>query len=232
VNLDYKLREELREELTSLFNDGDTTVVYATTEPQEALLLGGHTAVLDAGRLLQFGPTLQTWAAPNSVRVAAIFNDPPMNLLAAKVEGAEQVRLSDGTLLPLPGRTLPLPAGADCQIGVRCHHLRAAGVSAAGKSAVGESAGAVTLTCVLDLAELSGSETYLHLHHAGSTLVAQWPGVHNLALGSQLTLMLQAQEVFVFDAGGALISAPATGVVTGVLNTASALAAGSEHGTH
>ena len=57
VNLDYKLREELREELAALFASGDSTVVYATTEPGEALLLGGHTAVMDAGELLQYGPT-------------------------------------------------------------------------------------------------------------------------------------------------------------------------------
>ncbi|MBC7939965.1 MAG: ABC transporter ATP-binding protein, partial [Chitinophagaceae bacterium] len=55
VNLDYKLREELRDELTQLFAAGDATVVYATTEPAEALLLGGYTAVMDAGELLQYG---------------------------------------------------------------------------------------------------------------------------------------------------------------------------------
>jgi ABC-type sugar transport system ATPase subunit len=48
VNLDYKLREELRDELSQLFANGQSTVVYATTEPTEALLLGGHTAVMDA----------------------------------------------------------------------------------------------------------------------------------------------------------------------------------------
>jgi glycerol transport system ATP-binding protein len=37
VNLDYKLREELRRELSDLFSTGSTTVVYATTEPLEAL---------------------------------------------------------------------------------------------------------------------------------------------------------------------------------------------------
>ena len=64
VNLDYKLREELREELSQLFASGDSTVVYATTEPTEALLLGGYTAVLDAGELLQYGPTAEVFHRP------------------------------------------------------------------------------------------------------------------------------------------------------------------------
>ncbi|RZL94840.1 MAG: ABC transporter ATP-binding protein, partial [Variovorax sp.] len=82
VNLDYKLREGLREELTQLFATGDSTVIYATTEPGEALLLGGYTAVMDAGELLQYGPTAEVFHAPQSLRVARAFSDPPMNLLA------------------------------------------------------------------------------------------------------------------------------------------------------
>ena len=57
ANLDYKLREELRDELPKLFAGRDCTVVYATTEPGEALLLGGHTALLHEGRVVQYGPT-------------------------------------------------------------------------------------------------------------------------------------------------------------------------------
>ena len=83
VNLDYKLREELRDELSALFAEGRSTVIYATTEPGEALLLGGYTAVLDEGRLLQYGPTAQVFHRPSSIRVARAFSDPPMNLFAA-----------------------------------------------------------------------------------------------------------------------------------------------------
>ena len=82
-NLDYKLREELRLELATLFDSGRTTVVYATTLPQEALQLGGHTSVLWEGRLLQQGPTLQVFAAPSSMEVARAFSDPPINFLPA-----------------------------------------------------------------------------------------------------------------------------------------------------
>ena len=87
VNLDYKLREELRDELSALFAQGRSTVIYATTEPGEALLLGGYTAVLDEGRLLQYGPTAEVFHRPSSIRVARAFSDPPMNLFAAARAG-------------------------------------------------------------------------------------------------------------------------------------------------
>src|SRR5687767_6020777 len=56
ANLDYKLREELREELPRIFSATGAIFVYATTEPVEALLLGGSTATLAQGRVTQFGP--------------------------------------------------------------------------------------------------------------------------------------------------------------------------------
>jgi len=124
VNLDYKLREELREELTQLFAAGQSTVVYATTEPGEALLLGGYTAVLDEGQLLQYGPTAEVFHAPNSLRVARAFSDPPMNLIAASATPAG-VRLQGGLELSVP---LPqgVAAAAGLTVGVRASALRVA----------------------------------------------------------------------------------------------------------
>ncbi len=198
VNLDYKLREELRSELISLFTNGDTTVVYATTEPQEALLLGGHTAVMHAGRLLQFGPTLQLFNAPASTEVAAIFNDPPMNMLAATAIDNASVKLDDGSVLRVTGRNLALNAGQRCQVGVRCNDVRLQPLTNAG----------VSLACTVGLAELSGSETYLHLRHGGDALVAQLPGVHALEIGSAVQVNINAAQIFLFDTEGRLLSAP------------------------
>ena len=64
ANLDYKLREELRDQLPALFAGRGAVVVYATSEPSEALMLGGHTATMAAGRVTQFGPTAQCYRAP------------------------------------------------------------------------------------------------------------------------------------------------------------------------
>ena len=46
ANLDYKLREELRVEIPKIFEKSGAIFVYATTEPEEALLLGGNVATL------------------------------------------------------------------------------------------------------------------------------------------------------------------------------------------
>ena len=56
-------------------------MVYAITEPTEALLLGGWTAVMDGGELLQYGPAAPVFHRPASIRVARAVSDPPMNLL-------------------------------------------------------------------------------------------------------------------------------------------------------
>ena len=74
ANLDFKLREELREELPKLFEDRDCIVVYATTEPSEALLLGGNTATLLEGKVIQYGKTLDVYNKPNSLVSAQVFS--------------------------------------------------------------------------------------------------------------------------------------------------------------
>jgi glycerol transport system ATP-binding protein len=193
VNLDYKLREELREELTQLFAAGDSTVVYATTEPGEALLLGGHTAVMDAGELLQYGPTAEVFHHPKSLRVARAFSDPPMNLLAAEVaEGG--ARLNGGPLLAVD---LPQQATRALTLGVRASAVR-----------VTPRPGDVALAGQVELAEISGSDTFVHVHTAVGEVVAQLTGVHDFALGSAITLHVNPAQVYAFDQSGDLLVAP------------------------
>ena len=81
VNLDYKLREALRDELRELFKTRNCIAVYATTEPNEALALGGNTAVLHEGKLLQYGATEEIYRKPNGILSAEMFSEPPINIV-------------------------------------------------------------------------------------------------------------------------------------------------------
>ena len=193
VNLDYKLREELREELSALFSTGDSTVVYATTEPGEALLLGGWTAVMDQGELLQYGPTAEVFHRPASLRVARAFSDPPMNLLAAEVADGG-ARLQDGAVVAVD---LPRQTSRALTLGIRASALR-----------LSPRPGDLALPGRVELAEISGSDTFVHVHTAVGELVAQLTGVHEFELGAALTLHVQPAQVHVFDASGALLVAP------------------------
>ncbi|RDK08515.1 ABC transporter ATP-binding protein [Cupriavidus lacunae] len=195
VNLDYKLREELREELAQLFAHGDATVIYATTEPGEALLLGGHTAVLDAGELLQYGPTPQVFHYPDSLRVARAFNDPPMNLVEGRLQGG-RVTLAGEISVPVHGA-----GGHDDPVtmGVRASALRLA----AEPGAV-----AVAVPGRVALAELSGSDTFVHADTPVGNLVAQFAGVLDLQLGEPVSLHLLPEHIYLFDADGRRIHAP------------------------
>ena len=183
VNLDYKLREELRDELSALFAAGNSTVVYATTEPTEALLLGGWTAVMEAGEVLQYGPTAEVFHRPASIRVARAFSDPPMNLLqgGAAVLGLAGIKAA-------PGAT----------IGLRASALR-----------VQARPGDIALPGLVELAEISGSDTFVHVSTTAGELIAQLSGVHFFDLGAALTLYLDPSQVYVFGPDGLLQQAPA-----------------------
>jgi glycerol transport system ATP-binding protein len=193
VNLDYKLREELRDELSALFAAGRSTVVYATTEPTEALLLGGYTAVMDAGELLQYGPTAEVFHRPKSIRVARAFSDPPMNLVAGDAS-PNGVALPGGAVLACK---LPADVSGALTVGVR-----------AGALGVHRRAGDLSLPGVVELAEISGSDTFVHVNTSIGEVVAQLTGVHVFALGSAITLFLDPGQAYVFGADGRLLLAP------------------------
>jgi glycerol transport system ATP-binding protein len=183
VNLDYKLREELRAEIAQLFRNERTTVVYATTEPQEALQLGGHTAILHCGTLLQFGLTLETYLRPQSLKAAQAFSDPPLNILTPTILAS---RLTTDRLTDV------------VSLGVRSHQIRVARQNEQDVEVRGN----------VELAEISGSETYLHVKHAAGSLVAQLPGVHNFVLGENCSVYIDPATVFGFGSQGELKFAP------------------------
>lgn len=199
VNLDYKLREELRKELTELFSDGKTTVVYATTEPLEALQLGGHTVLLHEGRLLQHGDTLDVFNAPNCIQSARTFSDPPINLMPAKLGTDGVAQLGSGLAIPLnPAQRQQAAAHPEVVLGLRAHSLRITRLHDDD----------FPIEAEVELAEISGSETYVHLHRGKIALVAQLTGVHELDLGVPCTVFCRPDELFVFATDGALLFAP------------------------
>ncbi|PTL81811.1 ABC transporter [Vitiosangium sp. GDMCC 1.1324] len=197
ANLDYKLREELRTEIRQLFRNRPAVVVYATTEPTEALLLGGRTAVLHEGRLLQEGPTLGVYHAPANERVGQVFSDPQMNLWDAELTADGAARLSPDVAFPLAGHQRDLAPGR-YRLGVRAHHLRLERTSPED----------VRIPAHVEVEEVSGSETLVHAAHGGLSLTAQVEGVQRHPYGAPVDLFVPPSRMFVFGPDGRLVAAP------------------------
>lgn len=197
ANLDYKLREELRIEIPKIFEESGSIFVYATTEPEEALLLGGNTATLWEGRVTQFGLTPNVYRQPVDATTARVFSDPPMNFLAVTKAG-NQLTFGNNQSTQAMGRLADLPDGK-YTAGFRPNHLE-----------IGQhAADAMAFTTQLTVTELTGSETFVHLDHHGQRWVGLIHGVHDLKLGEDLTVWLDPRHVYVFDEQGKMI-APAS----------------------
>jgi len=193
ANLDYKLREELRDELPKLFEGGERVVVYATTEPTEALLFGGRTATLSEGRVTQFGPTGDVYRQPDDLETAQVFSDPPINTAPVTKLGAD---ILIGGMIKLPaGKSASQIADGDYTIGIRPHHVTP---QAAGNGTTVE--GRVLIS------ELSGSESVIHFELNGYTWVSQSPGVHPFEIGETAQLHVDVDRCFFFAADGQLVA--------------------------
>lgn len=197
ANLDYKLREELRAELPRIFTASGAVFVYATTEPTEALLLGGNTATLWEGRITQFAPTLEVYRRPNTMTTARVFSDPPMNFLQLTKQD-EQLKFDNGQVATATGVFAKLP-NASYSLGFRPNHL----------SIERPSAEALSFQVTVTVVEISGSESFVHVKHGEQRWVALLGGIHEPAPGSTFTLYVDPKHLYVFAADGTLVSTAA-----------------------
>ena len=195
ANLDYKLREELRDELPRLFADRACIVVYATTEPTEALLFGGHTATLFEGRVIEFGPTADLYRRPGNLISAQVFSDPPINIAKIAKSGSDFVLGSQARWTA--AEHFAALADGEYTLGVRPHHVT--------PKSTGDQSVAVDGNVLVT--ELSGSESIIHFTMDGTTWVSQAHGIHPFEVGTSARLYVDVSQAMYFDADGRLIAA-------------------------
>ena len=196
VNLDYKLREELRIELQEIFEQREAVVVYTTTEPTEALMLGGNVVVLDEGRILQTGLTPDVYHNPATTKVAEVFSDPPINYLDCTVRD-QTARLGDDFEFSLIDHMQSLSTGQYI-FGVRSNHLFLTRINSDD----------IEIRTKVELAEINGSETFIHVNYNGSKLVVQEDGVHPHRIGTEISIYVNPGCFFAFDEKETLIASP------------------------
>jgi glycerol transport system ATP-binding protein len=196
ANLDYKLREELRETLPSFFQNSNAVVLYATAEPQEALRLGRDTLVLHEGRLAQKGAASAVYRRPHNIHCAAVFSDPPMNFAALHINGEGAYLGGEATFTPPP--SFANLAAGEYTAGVRANHIALSR----------QSESDAELQTTVAISEIAGAESFIHLDWGRERWVALAAGVVELNPGDALSAYLNPARLFVFGKDGRLLSSP------------------------
>ena len=194
ANLDYKLREELREQLPELFAGRGAVVVYATSEPEEALLLGGKTALMDDGVVTQFGTTADIYRKPENLTAARVFSDPPINA-AAIVKSGQTASMETGVSWTLDGPAAGLPDGP-YTVAIRPHHV----------TPLSSSPNDVAMDGTVLVTELSGSESSAHFQLGTDGWVSLAHGVHPYEVGENHRFYMDASQAFYFAPDGRLVA--------------------------
>ena len=193
VNLDYKLREQLREEFKNIFSQGlseESIVVFSTTDPREAMELNGEVIVLDEGKVLQVGPAKEIFENPKTLKVAEISNDPPMNILKADLE-SNQI-MFEGIGIDIPNHLSNLK-DKNFNLGIRASDIQ-----------LNEKG----FEFEVELAEISGSETLLHLTRGATKIITSIEEVMNFNIHDKVKINFNVSKVYAFNESGILASSP------------------------
>ncbi|MDC3410737.1 ABC transporter ATP-binding protein, partial [Candidatus Pelagibacter ubique] len=192
ANLDFKLREELREELPKLFEDRDCIVVYATTEPLDALMIGGNTATLLEGNVIQYGKTLNVYKKPENLTSAKVFSDPPMNIAEISKSG-EMIKLKDNNV---QWKSNVQIKDGNYKIGIRPHNI----------TTYREGDNSVEINGKVLISELSGSESLIHFTIGKLSWVSLSNGIQQKNIGENTKLFMNVDEFLYFDTNNRLVT--------------------------
>jgi iron(III) transport system ATP-binding protein len=117
-NLDANLREEMRFEVRRLHDEYRYTTVYVTHDQSEAMTTADLIAVMNAGKIEQFGPPEEIYARPRSEFVARFIGS--SNIVRGKALDGAHIMVA-GVAVSCTGAALL--AGCDAAISIRQHEI-------------------------------------------------------------------------------------------------------------
>jgi multiple sugar transport system ATP-binding protein len=100
--LDARLRGEMRVEIKKLHERLGATFIYVTHDQVEALTMADRIAVMDGGRLRQFGAPDEVYHRPANISVARFIGSEGMNLIAGRAVKREGRFAFQGSCITIP----------------------------------------------------------------------------------------------------------------------------------
>ena len=193
-NLDAKLRNQMRSEISKLHKRLKTTFVYVTHDQVEAMTMGERICVMNEGRIMQYDKPQVLYDQPANLFVAGFMGTPQMNFIPGVLKKDDsgwsveekghrhlipEKKYADVDLTPFEDKNVV--------IGVRPEKL-----NLAEKDSVG-------LAGTVDLVELLGAEAQLLVNYNDTLLSARVPVHSNLEIDAPVTLAFDMNDAHLFD---------------------------------
>ena len=189
-NLDAKLRNVMRGEISKLHASLDATMIYVTHDQNEAMTMADRIVVMNQGWIEQVGTPLEIYDDPKSQFVAGFIGNPSMNLFDGRMEtldgapaaraGNLKIALPEGCFREIDG---------EVKIGIRPEFIKTRAATEDGEPA--------TVRAIEQL----GSETILHLDTEGPELASKSLRLEEFETGDRVTLSIDPEHVYAFRRG-------------------------------
>jgi multiple sugar transport system ATP-binding protein len=198
-NLDAKLRVTMRAELKRLHLELKRTFIYVTHDQAEALTMSDRIAVMNLGRLQQYGSPDEVYNRPRNMFVAGFMGSPSMNLLPGELANVESTArfVAPGLDQPLPARLLEgarRARGRNVFLGVRPESIvvRGDGVDAPPR-------GAQWISAAVYVQEPLGSDLFLTLLMGDTQVKVRTSPDLAVSAGDRVDVAFDPAKLHLFD---------------------------------
>jgi multiple sugar transport system ATP-binding protein len=195
-NLDAKLRVQMRAEIIKLQKELETTFVYVTHDQVEAMTMAHRIAVLRDGLLQQVDTPENLYDRPANVFVAGFMGSPAMNFFDARLARDSGQLYADMGIFRVPvppGHGAKLAASQDGVIvGIRPEDIYDAAF-------LPPEIAPLLLQGKVEVAELSGSDIFLHMQTGGQKYVARVDRRSKARVGATAALAIDLEHLHLFD---------------------------------
>jgi len=194
--LDLKIRQQMQEELVHLQRELGTTFVHVTHDQDEALNVGDAIAVMNQGRIEDYGPPERVYLRPASLFAATFMGDSNILSGTATADEGNNVRVDTPLGPVVVARRSEGDAqanGAKVHVSIRPEHIRIGPAQGDGVLSLGEA----TLTDVV----FQGAHRRCHARsHGGQVeLILRLPPEQVVAVGDTVPIRARAADLVLLN---------------------------------
>ncbi|MDQ3780808.1 MAG: ABC transporter ATP-binding protein [Chloroflexota bacterium] len=204
AGLDFKLREQLVEDLRQLQQESAATFLYTTSDAIEALTLADHLAVLADGRIVESATPERLYREPEWAQTMALVGFPPANFLEGTVADESGTPWCRTALFSFPIET-PLPNPGPVTVGIRPEALVIGdpdSQTTTRQSKTARENGAIILNARVILREDLGGEEIVYLDCDGTPLTGvDRHDPHRGEIDEQTTVTIDPRDLILFQPG-------------------------------